>query len=102
MTETTRSKSPKKPADHKPAKDHTINIQFAGEKYEFDVRAASDTRTMFALRKEDLETVLIRVIGKDGLDRAIKSIEDEDGFSDIEKLLDFVNAIYEKVGAKNS
>lgn len=102
MTETTRAKSPKKPADHKPAKDHAINIQFAGEKYEFDVRAASDTRTMFALRKEDMETVLVRVIGEDGLHRAIKSIEDEDGFASFEKLADFVQAIYEKVGAKNS
>lgn len=102
MTETTRAKSAKKPADHKPSEKDAVEVSFAGEDYTFDVRAATDTRTMFALRKEDMETVLVRIIGEDGLEKAIKSIEDEDGYADFKKLADFVSEVYEKAGAKNS
>lgn len=101
MTETTRAKSVKKPADHKPASDTSVSVEFSGETYEFDVRAAKDARTMFALRREDMETVLIRVVGEDGLDRALSSIEDEDGYADFADLSELVKTIYEKAGAKN-
>ncbi|MGO3297052.1 MAG: hypothetical protein ACTILN_15405 [Marinobacter sp.] len=101
MTETTRAKSVNKPADHQPKKETKVAIKFAGESYEFDVRAAKHTPTMFALRKDDMETVLINVVGEDGLERAIKSLEDEDGYSDFEKLAELVKEIYEAAGQKN-
>lgn len=98
----TRDRSPIKPQDHQRPIKEPRTVEFAGETYTFDVRAAKDTRTMFALRGDDMETVLKRVIGDDGLERALKSLEDEDGYSDFEKVAELVGAIYEQAGTKNS
>ena len=98
----TRDRSPIKPQDRQRPIKEPRTVEFAGETYTFDVRAAKDTRTMFALRADDMETVLTRVIGEEGLERALKSIEDEDGYADFEKVAELVGAIYEQAGAKNS
>lgn len=98
----TRDRSPAKPQDRQRPIKEPRHVEFAGESYTFDVRAAKDTRTMFALRADDMETVLTRVIGEEGLERALKSIEDEDGYADFEKVAELVGAIYEQAGAKNS
>lgn len=100
-TLSTRDRSPVKPQDHKPASEHAVTFDFEGEKFTVDVRAIRDTRTMFALRKEDMETVLLRTLGEKGTERAIKAIEDEDGYSDSIRLAELVQIMYEKAGAKN-
>lgn len=100
--ESTRDRSPRKPTDLAPALKDKLSVEFAGETYEFDVRAAKDSRTMFALYANDFQAVLTRVVGEDGLERAVTSLEDEDGYSDFEKLSEFVKVIFEKAGSKNS
>ncbi|QIK63198.1 hypothetical protein G7068_08310 [Leucobacter viscericola] len=98
----TREQSRAKPRDHQRGPHDVIRVDFAGEHFEVDSRAPKHTPTMFALRNNDIETVLSNLIGEDSLARVIKALEDEDGFSDFEKLTELVNVIYEKVGAKNS
>ncbi len=94
--------STKKPEDHKPKLKDPIVVEFHGERFEVDGRAPKDTRALFALRSNDTETALTRLIGAEGVERAIAAIEDQDGFADIEDLLELVGAIYEKAGSKNS
>lgn len=98
----TRDRSPAKPSDHRPPIKQPRTVEFAGESYTFDVRAAKDANTMFALQRNDFETVLVRVIGVDGLKRALESTADEDGFSDFEELAELTAAIYKAADSKNS
>lgn len=102
MAETTREKSPKKPTDHQPAAREQITVEYAGEKFTFDARAPKDARVFLAIRKGDLETAITRMTSEDDLERLLKAIEDEDGWSDIEELGKFVDAAHEAAGAKNS
>ncbi|QIK62341.1 hypothetical protein G7068_03300 [Leucobacter viscericola] len=98
----TREQSPAKPQDYQRGAHEVYTVDFAGEHFEIDARAPKHTPTMFALRNNDIETVLKNLIGEDALARVIEALEDEDGYSDFEKLTELVNVIYEKVGAKNS
>jgi hypothetical protein len=98
----TREQSPVKPRDHQRGPNDVIRVDFAGERFEVDARAPKHTPTMFALRNNDIETVLNNLIGEEALARVIQALADEDGYSDFEKLTELVNVIYEKVGAKNS
>ncbi|MEV8339210.1 hypothetical protein [Leucobacter sp. NPDC077196] len=98
----TRDRSPLKPSDHRPPIKQPRTVEFAGESYTFDVRAAKDANTMFALQRNDFETVLVRVIGADGLKRALESTADEDGFSDFEELAELTAALYKAADSKNS
>ena len=83
MTETTRAKSVKKPADRKPAAGDMVVVEFAGEK--FDVPAG----------------VVERLSGVDGYDRLLDAIEAEYGSDDMEKVAEFISAALEAAGAKN-
>lgn len=98
----TKSKSVKKPADHKPSSETRVRVDFLGESYEFDVRVMRDPRTLFAFKREDIEGALVRILGEDDLDRAIVSTEDDDGFADIERLSPLVEKIAEAANTKNS
>lgn len=98
----TRDRSPIKPQDHKPKISQPATVTFLGETYTFDRREPTNPPTFFALNRGDMETVLTRLVGEDGLARAIKSTEDDDGFGNVEKLGDLVNAMFEEAGAKNS
>lgn len=98
----TRERSPIKPQDHQPGKHDSFTVEIAGETFEIDARAPKHIPTMFALRQNDFETVLTNLIGSEALQRVVKKLEDEDGFSDFDKLADVVSDIYEKAGAKNS
>ncbi|QAB17486.1 hypothetical protein Leucomu_05720 [Leucobacter muris] len=98
----TREQSPAKPADYQRGKQDTIRVSLSGEEFEIDARAPKHIPTMFALRQNDFETVLRNLLGADGLDRALKALEDEDGYSDFDTLAEWVGDIYEKAGSKNS
>lgn len=97
-----RSQAPRSPQDHRPKRRDPIVIEFMDEVFTIDGRGPSDVRTMFALRYNDFETVLVKLIGQEALDRLIDKMTDEDGYADFDELSDFVSAIYEKAGSKNS
>lgn len=98
----TRDRSPVKPQDHQRGQHEKIRVDLAGEAFEIDARAPKHIPTMFALRQNDFETVLRNLLGAEGLDRALKALEDEDGYSDFDALAEWVSEIYEKAGSKNS
>lgn len=100
-TEVTKAKSVKKPADHKPKDGTKATVEHLGETYDFDTRAFKDPRTLFAFKREDIETALERILGEEGLERAIVSTEDEDGYGDLERLSGLVEKLAEVAGAKN-
>lgn len=103
MTETTtRAKSAKKPADHKPAAADTVAVSFAGASFDIEVGVASSARLLRALEKNQIAASVERLIGEDGYDKLLDAIEAKFGHDDMEKVAEFVGAALEAAGAKNS
>lgn len=102
MTETTRAKSAKKPADHKPAAAETVDVKFAGKTFSIPVGVASSARLLRALEKNQIAGAVERLIGEDGYDSLLDAIEAEYGSDDMEKVAEFMGAALEAAGAKNS
>ncbi|QAB17134.1 hypothetical protein Leucomu_03635 [Leucobacter muris] len=100
--QSTRERSPIKPQDHKPADHEKVTFEFAGETFTMDARAPKDSRVFLSVRKGDLEPAIIRMTSAEDLERLLKAIEDEDGWSDMEQLGKFVDAAHEAAGTKNS
>lgn len=96
-----RERSPIKPQDHKPADHEKVAFEFRGETYEVDARFSRDVRTAAMFNKNDFETAISKMIGADGYEALLTSLEDEDGFVDAELLGGWVNAFFDKAGAKN-
>ena len=101
MTETTRSKSPKKPADRKPAENGTVKVKYAGTEFEVPVGAASSARLLRLLEKNAIAGAIERLIGEDGYDQLLDAIEEEFGTDDMEKVAEFLGKALEAAGAKN-
>ena len=97
----TREQSPVKPQDHKPANGETITFEYRGETYEVDARFSRDVRTASLFNKNEFEAAITKMIGADGYEALLTSLEDEDGFVDAELVGGWVNTFFEKAGAKN-
>ena len=102
MADTTRAQSPKKPTDHKPKAGDMVTVTFRDNDYTFDARYAKDARVLLAARKGALDDVIVRMLDAKQFEKILTSIEDEDGFTDMEELGEFVEAAFEAGGAKNS
>ena len=98
MTETTRAKSAKKPADHKPADADLVKVEFQGA--EFSVRAGSmsSLRVLDELERNQITTALRMILGDAAFEKYLEGNPDAD-VDDAGKLL---QAIAEKAGVKNS
>lgn len=101
-TKTTRELSPKKPEDHQAPIKKPVTVTFKGETFTFDRRAAKHHPNFMLLRANDSEGYLTALLGTDGLAKALKAVEDEDGFQDEEVLGELIQALIEGAGAKNS
>ncbi len=106
MTETTRSKSPKKPADHKPAGNVLVG-SFKGKKFTIDKAVFEDYEFLELSADADsnpavLPTLLRRVLGDKGHDQLKEVSRGEDGRVRTEDLMLAYQAIMEEAGAKNS
>lgn len=98
MAETTRSKSAKKPADHKPAAADTVKIEHGGVEFSASRGALDSLRTLDLLERGMINSALRRLIGDDKYDEFL----DKNPDADAESAGDLLRAISEKVGAKNS
>lgn len=101
MTETTRAKSAKKPADHKPANTESVTVKYAGAEFGIPVGAASSARLLRLLEKNAIAAAIERLIGEDGYDRLLDAIEEAFGTDDMEKVAEFLSKALEAAGAKN-
>lgn len=97
----TRAKSVKKPADHKPASVELVPVEFAGAKFEVPAGVVTSARLLRDLEKNMFAGVVERLIGVDGYDRLLDAIEAEYGSDDMEKVAEFISAALEAAGAKN-
>lgn len=99
MTETTtRAKSVKKPEDHKPAAAEQVAIEFGGVKFTAARGALDSLRTLDMLERGLVTTVLRRLIG----DAQFEEFLEKNPDAGAEQAGELLEAIAEKVGAKNS
>lgn len=97
MTETTRAKSAKKPADHKPAKTDTVAVEFKGITFDVEAGALTSLRVLDLLERNQFTTALRRIVGDEDFERFLDNVPDataEDAGSLLER-------IAEAAGAKN-
>ncbi|GAA1323159.1 hypothetical protein ACFSWE_08635 [Leucobacter albus] len=97
MTETTRSKSAKKPADHKPAAAEQVSIEHGGVKFTAARGSLDSLRTIDMLERGLISTTLRRIIG----DKKFEEFLDKNPDAGAEAAGELLEAIAEKVGAKN-
>ena len=105
MTETTREKSVKKPADHKPKSD-TLTGSYKGEKFEIDKEAFEDYAFLELSGEVDsnptkLPALLKLILGDDGHERLKDAVRDENGRVKIPALMGAYQAVMESAGAGN-
>ncbi len=99
MTETTtRAKSVKKPADHKPAAAEKVSIEHGGVKFTASRGALNSLRTLDMLERGLVTTVLRKLIG----DEKFEEYLDKNPDADAESAGELLEAIADKVDAKNS
>lgn len=98
MAETTRAKSAKKPEDHKPAAVDTVKIEHSGVEFTASRGALDSLRTLDLLERGMVNTALRRLIG----DEKYEEFLDKNPDADAESAGNLLQAISEKVGAKNS
>lgn len=97
MTETTRAKSAKKPADHKPATEASQTVEFGGIKFQATRKSLESLVTIDLLERGMINTALRRIVGDKNYDLFLKKNPD----ADAETAGELLEAIGDKVGAKN-
>lgn len=106
MTETTRSKSPKKPADRKPA-GNVLAGEYKGKSFTIDKAVFEDYEFLELSGEVDtnpskLPALLRLVLGDDGHALLKEVSRGEDGRVRTEDLMAAYQAVMEEAGAKNS
>lgn len=106
MTETTRSKSPKKPADRKPAGNVLVG-EYKGKKFKIDKTAFEDYEYLELSAEIDtnpakLPPLLRLVFGDKGHELLKETARGENGRVRTEDLMAAYQAVMEDAGAKNS
>jgi hypothetical protein len=101
-----------KPEDVKMPEDHKLEVQdttveFNGEQFTIKGKALKDYRMLVMLKKVEkdasaLPDVLTKLLGEEQHERMINTIEDEDGFVDLEIVADFLRKLMQEAGRKNS
>lgn len=94
----TRDRSPVKPEDHKPAEADLVTVEHGGVTFETTRGSLGSLRTLDLLERNQITTALRRVIG----DEKFEEFLDKNPDAGAEEAGDLLNAIAEKVGAKNS
>lgn len=97
MTETTRAKSVKKPADHKPAAREAVTVEHGGVTFKAERKTFESLRTLDLFEQGKINTALRRIVG----DEKYEEFLDKNPDAEAEDAGDLLNAIAEKVGAKN-
>ncbi|KUF05700.1 hypothetical protein [Leucobacter sp. G161] len=97
MTETTRAKSAKKPADHKPAKTATIAVEFKGITFDVEAGALSSLRVLDLLERNQFTTALRRIVGDESFEHFLDNVPGASA-EDAGSLLEL---IAEAAGVKN-
>lgn len=98
MTETTRAKSAKKPADHKPAADAVVTVEFEGVTFTVQGAGLGSLRVLDALERNQFTTALRRLVGDAKFEEFLDKNPDASA-EDAGKLLEL---IAERTGSKNS
>lgn len=98
MSETTRAKSVKKPADHKPAAVDLVKVEFKGVVFEVKAGVLGSLRVLDALERNQFTTALRMIVGDEGFEQFLAEVPDADA-NDAGELLELVA---ERAGAKNS
>lgn len=99
MTETTtRAKSVKKPADHKPASTDQVSIEYGGVKFAATRGALNSLRVLDMLEQGRITSTLRRLVG----DEKFEEYLDKNPDAGAEEAGELLEAIADKVGAKNS
>lgn len=93
----TKSKSVKKPADHKPKADEMVQVEYKGVEFEVKAGALGGLRVLDALERNQFTTALRQLMSDEGFERFLDEVPDADA-EDAGKLLEL---IAEKAGAKN-
>ncbi|MBK0420156.1 hypothetical protein JD276_14050 [Leucobacter sp. CSA1] len=96
--QSTRDRSPVKPADHKPGKSDLVKVEYKGVEFEVKAGGMSSLRVLDALERNQFTTALRYLVGDQSFDRFLVDVPDADA-EDAGKLLEL---IAEKAGAKNS
>ncbi|KAM9866752.1 hypothetical protein ACIFOC_00444 [Leucobacter aridicollis] len=96
--ESTRDRSPAKPQDHKPADADLVTIEHAGVTFTTTRGSLGSLRTLDMLERNQITSALRRVIG----DKSFEEFLDKNPDAGAEQAGELLNAIAEKVGAKNS
>lgn len=94
----TRDRSPAKPQDHKPADADLVMIEHAGVTFTTTRGSLGSLRTLDMLERNQITSALRRVIG----DKSFEEFLDKNPDAGAEQAGELLNAIAEKVGAKNS
>lgn len=104
MSETTRSKSPKKPTDHKPAADDMVSFEWEGVKVSILADAFEDQDLIEDLREGGLKSAVLKLLGAKDAEKVFEVVR---GFDSRGRLMSkqftpFFEAAQEAVGSKNS
>lgn len=107
MTETTRAKSPKKPADHLPKSSETMVGKFKGEEFTIFKDVFEDYEFLELSGEVDenpakLPKLLTLILGVDGHERLKDAVRNDVGRVRTEDLMAAYQAVMEDAGAKNS
>ena len=98
MTETTRAKSVKKPADHKPASPEIVTVKHGGVEFAVARNAVESLRTLDMLERGMINSAIRRIVGDAKYDEFLDK-NPEAGVEDAGALFE---SLADGVGVKNS
>lgn len=98
MSEVTRAKSVKKPADHKRADDDLVKVEFRGVVFHVKAGVLGQLRVLDLLERNQFTSALRRIVGDEAFEAFLDAVP-EASAEDAGELLEL---IAEKAGAKNS
>lgn len=101
MSETTKSKSVKKPDDFKPADVEMVKIEHSGVRYEVRKNAMGNLRFLDLLERNQLTSALRMLIGDGKFGEFLDANDDGSGFVDPEYAGEILELIGEAAGTKN-
>lgn len=104
MTESTRAKSPKKPADHKPASDEMVSFEYEGVKVSILADAFEDQEVIQELRGGGLLDAMQRILDPEDAEKVLEEVRKLDSRNRLmsKNFKPFFEAAQEAVGSKNS
>lgn len=94
-TEKPAKKATKKPQDRKKPQGAKITVEFNEQKYEFVKKQVSDARVIRLVEKGQIFAALEKILSEKDVDRLLDSIEDDDGHTDMDRVGEFFEEVFE-------